>query len=145
MLDDSIRTPEWFRSVPGTYQSTYGLPEPPGESYGPHGPWEGGTPAHKGLAHPPQGRGLNWTRKGGSTPLSFSFSLFFPLSLSGKRKGGRIGLGVQVGLLPTWGAPRPASSPLPPLYTWEGGASRHTIVSSRVPPPPQFTPPVIFS
>src|SRR5215216_2726297 len=53
----------------------------------------------------------------------------FPSLVKG-RGGVRIGLGVLVGLLPTW----------------EGGASRHTIVPSCVRcPPPQFTPPVIFS
>ena len=36
--DDSIRTPEVFRNVSGTYQSTVGLPEPPGGRYGSYGP-----------------------------------------------------------------------------------------------------------
>ena len=35
ILDDSIRTPEWFRSDSDIYRSTEGLPEPPGESNGP--------------------------------------------------------------------------------------------------------------
>ena len=35
ILDDYVRTPEWFRGVSDTYRSTGGLPEPPGEFNGP--------------------------------------------------------------------------------------------------------------
>ena len=38
ILDDYVRTPEVFREVSGIYQSTRGLPEPPGEYIGPNGP-----------------------------------------------------------------------------------------------------------
>ena len=38
ILDDYVRTPEWFRGVSDIYRSTGGLPEPPGELIGPHGP-----------------------------------------------------------------------------------------------------------
>ena len=38
ILDDYVRTPEWFRGVSGIYRSTGGLPKPPGEVNGPHGP-----------------------------------------------------------------------------------------------------------
>ena len=38
ILDDYVRTPEWFRGVSGIYQSTGGLPELPGETNGPIGP-----------------------------------------------------------------------------------------------------------
>ena len=38
ILDDYVRTPEWFRGVSGIYRSTGGLPEPPGETNGPIGP-----------------------------------------------------------------------------------------------------------
>ena len=42
ILEGSIRTPEGFLSVLGTYRSTRGLPEPSGGRYGPCGPYEGG-------------------------------------------------------------------------------------------------------
>ena len=35
ILDDYVRTPEWFRGVSNIYRSTGGLPEPPGEFNGP--------------------------------------------------------------------------------------------------------------
>ena len=38
ILDDYIRTPEVFRVVSEKNRSTGGLPEPPGELIGPHGP-----------------------------------------------------------------------------------------------------------
>ena len=38
ILDDYVRTPEWFRGVSGIYRSTGGLPEPPEETNGPIGP-----------------------------------------------------------------------------------------------------------
>ena len=66
-----------YREVTGT----------PRGKYGPHGPWEGGTPAHKGLARPPQGRRPNWIREGGAAPLS--------LPEEGKKGGGRILLGLE--------------------------------------------------
>ena len=38
ILDNSIWTPEWFQDISDIYQSTEGLPEPPGEVMGQHGP-----------------------------------------------------------------------------------------------------------
>ena len=38
ILDDYVWTPEWFRVSSGNYQSTGGLPEPPGGYMGLHGP-----------------------------------------------------------------------------------------------------------
>ena len=38
ILDDYVWTSEGFREVSGIYRSTGGLPEPPGEFIGPHGP-----------------------------------------------------------------------------------------------------------
>ena len=38
ILDDIIRTPEEFREVPGKNGVPEGLPEPPGEVMGQHGP-----------------------------------------------------------------------------------------------------------
>ena len=38
ILDDYVRTPEWFRGVSDIYRSTGGLPEPPGEYIAPNGP-----------------------------------------------------------------------------------------------------------
>ena len=38
ILDDYVRTPEVFREVLNIYRSTEGLPEPPGEVMGQHGP-----------------------------------------------------------------------------------------------------------
>ena len=41
ILDDYVRTPEVFQEVSNIYQSTGGLPDPPGEYIGPNGPsWE---------------------------------------------------------------------------------------------------------
>ena len=49
----SIRTSEWFRVVRVFYRSTEGLPEPPGEVLGQHGPkGERGKPAGVGRAPP---------------------------------------------------------------------------------------------
>ena len=39
ILDDYVRTSEWFRVSSGIYRSTGGLPEPPGEYMGLIGPW----------------------------------------------------------------------------------------------------------
>ena len=38
ILEEGIRTPEWFQDVSDIYQSTEGLPEPPGEVLGLNGP-----------------------------------------------------------------------------------------------------------
>ena len=38
ILEGSIRTPEGFRSVSGTYRITVGVTGTPGERYGPYGP-----------------------------------------------------------------------------------------------------------
>ena len=38
ILDDYVWTWEGFREVSGIYRSTEGLPEPPEELIGPHGP-----------------------------------------------------------------------------------------------------------
>ena len=38
ILDDYVKTPEWFREVLGIYRSTGGLPELPRETNGPIGP-----------------------------------------------------------------------------------------------------------
>ena len=38
ILDDYVRTPEWFRGVSDIYRSTGGLPEPPGSLMGQDGP-----------------------------------------------------------------------------------------------------------
>ena len=38
ILDGYVRTPEVFREVSDINRSTGGLPEPPGELIGPHGP-----------------------------------------------------------------------------------------------------------
>ena len=39
ILDDYVRTPEWFRGVSDIDRSTGGLLEPPGELMGLNGPW----------------------------------------------------------------------------------------------------------
>ena len=39
ILDDYVWTSEGFRISSDKYRSTGGLPEPPGECNGPHGPW----------------------------------------------------------------------------------------------------------
>ena len=78
----------------------------------------------RGWCSPPQGRRPNWTWEGGATPLSFSYSLSFPLfPLQEKeKKGGRIllGPGVLVGL-PLMARPLgPASSLSSFIYGGKG-------------------------
>jgi hypothetical protein len=65
-----------YRKVPEFYRSTGGLPEPPGGLHGPHGPRGRGTPAHKGLVHPPWAN-PNWAGGWGRSPPSFSLSPSF--------------------------------------------------------------------
>ena len=72
----------------GYLRSTEGLPEHPRESNGPTwaiGEREGSP---QGVARAPLMGSPNWTRGGDAAPLSFSFSLSFPLSPSDRRKGG---------------------------------------------------------
>ena len=53
ILDDYVRRPEVFREVSDLYQSTGGLPEPPGGFIGSHGPkWRRGGAARAGRAPP---------------------------------------------------------------------------------------------
>jgi hypothetical protein len=55
ILEGYIRTPEWFRSNSGIFRSTEGLPEPPAEVLGQHGPkGERGKPAGVAAQPPPR-------------------------------------------------------------------------------------------
>ena len=94
ILDDYIRTPEWFRGVSGIYRSTGGLPEPPGELMGLNRPlWKRGGGGQGGPPKP----NPNW--EGGRPPFP-SVPLPLPSSPTPTREGGK---------------PTPTGSRTPPL------------------------------
>ena len=146
ILDDYIRTPEWFRGLSNIYRSTRGLPEPPGGYWASwalvakrEGRPRGGTP--------PPCPSPNWTRGGGGAPLLPSLLLLLPPSPYGNRKGR--------GANPTWSRTLPLGRatlgrPPPPslLYIWGRGHPIDTqfdLLAVCSAPPPQFTPSVIAS
>ena len=143
ILDDYIRTPEWFRGLSDIYRSTGGLPEPPGGLMGLMGPkWRRGEVARAGRVPPPPlvriGQG------GGGDPFPSS-----PLSLPSAsptwtRKGGSPtpgGSRTPLGAPSSWPA---APSPLN-LYIRGRGAPLETTIDqsslSRVRCPLHHSPP----
>ena len=87
ILDDYIRTPEWFRGLSDIYRSTGGLPEPPRRLLGLMGPIGGrGEVAKVQPRAPPPKSELD--KEGGAPP-----------SPSGPTREGGILLPVGVGLL----------------------------------------------
>ena len=127
ILDDYIRTPEWFRGyriytgVPGGYRN-------PPEVIGPHGPKWWKRRGGQGEAARPSPPSPNWTRRGATSPLSFpplSPSLSSPTPTW---KGGVL-LPVGVGLLmgrAKGGRPPPP----PPLLYIRGG--RHPLETQQL-------------
>ena len=113
ILDDYIRTPEWFRGLSDIYRSTGGLLEPPRRLVGLMGPIGGRVEAAKGQPRAPPRPSPNWTRRG-RPPFPFPFSLLpSPLLLQHGRgsptpDGSRTPHGVRQG----WPAPSPSSTPL---------------------------------
>ena len=113
----------------GKRSSQQGLPCPP---YGPHlrGRKQGKREGRGGIRPPP------------SFPPPSSF-----LSPPEFMEGGEAELGRRPSRIPpTWGAPLAASPPLQSIYM-RGAPLEHTstVVSHVRCPPPQFTPPVIFT
>ena len=125
ILDDYIRTPEWFRGLSDIYRSTGGLPEPPRRLLGLMGPSGGRGEAAKGQprAPPPQvriGQGGGARRPPFLSPLSPSLSSPTPTW-----KGGVL-LPVGVGLL--MGRAKGGRPPPPPPLLYirgKGGTSRN--------------------
>ena len=86
ILDDYVRTPEWFRGVSDTYRSTGGLPEPPGSQWalmGHSGKEEEAAKVGRAPPLPPVRIGLGK----GATPL-FPSPSFLLLSYSYYMEGG---------------------------------------------------------
>ena len=96
ILDDYIRTPEWFRGLSDVYRSTGGLQEPPGGLMGLMGlKWRRRGAAREGRAPP-----LHLVRigQGGGRPPFLPLSLLLPLLILQLGKEGVL-LPVGVGLL----------------------------------------------
>ena len=86
ILDDYIRTPEWFRGLSDIYRSTGGLPEPPREVLGLSGRGEEAG----GGARPPLPQSELEKGRGRRPPFSFLLSTSsFPLLLVGIGNGGK--------------------------------------------------------
>ena len=119
ILDDYIRTPEWFRGLSDIYQSTGGLPETPRGLLGLMGPkWWKRIGSRRWRAAPLApiriGKG-----KGAAAPLLLpSLHLLLPPSPSWNRKVGANLLGVG---LPPLGRASPLGRPSPPPPFIYGG------------------------
>ena len=121
ILEAYIRISEVFRVKSGFYQSTEGLPEPPGGLMGHSGPlWRRGEAARAGPRAPPplvqigQGEGVGAPFPSSLPPLSFSTP-----NPTRKREG--VLLPVGVGLLLARPLLAGRTTPLAPLYTGAGG------------------------
>ena len=117
ILDDYIRSSERFRVI----RVFFGVPESYGNSPGSIWALLGHTGIEErgqkeGGARPPSGP--NWTREGGCTLPSFFFPL--PFSYSHKERRSPTPGGSRTPPLAR-PPPRPAASPLAPLYTGAGG------------------------
>ena len=114
-----------FGKVPsdsGIFRSTGELRE---FVLGLNGPYGKGEKGLKRWPHPSPCSGPNWTREGGRTLPSFSFSL--PFSYSNKERRGPTPGGSRTPPLAR-PPPRPAASPLAPLYTGAGGHPKDTTI-----------------
>ena len=88
ILDDYIRTPEWFRGLSDIYHSTGGLPEPPRRLLGLMGPIGGRGEAVKGQPRAPPPKS-ELDKEGGGAPPFLSPSLLpSPLLVQQGREGG---------------------------------------------------------
>ena len=117
ILDDYIRTSERFRVI----RVFFGVPESYGNSPGSIWALLGHTGIEErgqkeGGARPPSGP--YWTR--GAAPFFFSLSSSFLLSYSNKERRSPTPGGSRTPPLAR-PPPRPAASPLAPLYTGAGG------------------------
>ena len=119
ILDDYIRTSEWFRGLSDIYRSTGGLPERPRGLLGLMGPkWWKSRGSRRWRAAPLApiriGKG-----KGAAAPLLLpSLHLILPPSPTPTRKGGVL-LPVGVGL--PLGVPSSLAGRLPPLLLYIRG------------------------
>ena len=115
ILDDYIRTPEWFRGLSDIYRSTEVLPEPP-----PGGYWaswaqvveEERRPRGSRVPLPPKSE---LDKEGGRRPPFLSPSLSFPLLSYSNMEGGSPtpgGTRTPHGTHQGWPAPSPSSTPL---------------------------------
>ena len=78
ILDDYIRTPEWFRGLSDIYRSTGGLPEPPRRLLGHMGPSGGRGEAAKGQPRAPPPPKSELDKEGGGAPPPLSFPPLSP-------------------------------------------------------------------
>ena len=143
ILDDYIRASEWFRGLSDIYQTTRGLPEPPGGVIGPHGPKVEKRRGGQGRPRAPSPSSPNRTRRGRRPPFLPLLSPFLPPLLLGQGKEGVL---LPVGVRLPFGAPPPGWPPPPPCsFIYRGrGTSLHTIdlrsfSRVRCPPPPYYT------
>ena len=117
ILDDYIRTPEWFRGLSDIYRSTGGLPEPPGGYWA---SWaqvveEERRPRGSRAPLPPKSE---LDKEGGGAPPFLPLSLLFPPSPNPTRKGG---IPTPGGSRTPPSAPSPGRPPLPPCsFIYEG-------------------------
>ena len=128
ILDGYVWTSEGFRVSLDEYRSTGGLPEPPGECNGPHGPWwrEEGA-ARAGRAPPPP---LVRIGQGGGAAPPFPSSLPPPSPLLLIQQG-REGVLLPVGVGFLLARPSPGRPPLPPcsfIYGGRGHPRTHKLI-----------------
>ena len=115
ILDNYIRTPEWFRGLSDIYRSTGGLPEPPGGYWASWAQVVEEERRPRGSRAPPPIQ-VQIGQGGGGAPLPFlSPSLSFPLLSYSNMEGGSPtpdGSRTPHGARQGWPAPSPSSTPL---------------------------------
>src|SRR5215216_3427052 len=128
ILDDSIRTPEWFWNVSGIFRSTGRLPEPPGGNMGHMGLGREAHQPTRGWLTPHKEGGRIGVGKGAAPPFPSPTPSAIPFSLSEEGKKGEPNptrTGVLVGLPSPWRTPGGWPPPLL-LYIWgQGGTQKH--------------------
>ena len=98
ILDDYIRTPEWFRGLSDIYRSTGGLPERPRRLLGLMGPIGGRGEEAKGQPRAPPTKSELDKEGGRRPPFPFPLTLLPSPLLLQQGRGGVL-LPVGVGLL----------------------------------------------
>ena len=123
ILDDYIRTPEWFRGLSDIYRSTGGLPEPPGGYWASWAQVVEEEMRQEVACGPPCPNPIG-KGKGAAVPLLLpSLHLLLPPSPSWNRKGGQNLLGV--GLPPLGRTSSSWPAPPPPLLYIHGQGAPH--------------------
>src|SRR5215216_4869130 len=88
ILDDSIRTPEWFWNVSGIFRSTGRLPEPPGGNMGHMGLGREAHQPTRGWSDPHKEGGRIGVGKGAAPPFPSPTPSLSPFSSLEKGRGG---------------------------------------------------------